>query len=330
MHWMDVQILPPISGKDYPRTWNDFLDWFATDEACHAYLEQLRWPQGFVCPACSIMAPAYRASRTRLMCRHCRHQTSITAGTIFDKTRTPLRVWFAAAWYLTNQKQGVSALGLQRVLGLGSYQTAWTMLHRFRHAMVRSGRDQLKGRVEVDETYLDITNKPPATASGKRKSNTNKLLVVIAVELLDPKGFGRIRLRCIPEDTEVHVLPFIQDVVCAGSTISTDGSAAYRSVASSGYAHDRHVMLGSETPAHVSMPGVHRVASLVKRWIMGTHHGAIQPHQVDAYLDEFVFRFNRRTSRSRGLLFYRLMQQAVTASTITYGDIKSKKVRKTA
>lgn len=330
MYWMDVQILPPISGKDYPRTWNDFLDWFATDEACHAYLEQLRWPQGFVCPACSVMAPAYRASRTRLMCRHCRHQTSITAGTIFGKTRTPLRVWFAAAWYLTNQKQGVSALGLQRVLGLGSYQTAWTMLHRFRHAMVRPGRDQLKGRVEIDETYLDITDKPPATAPKKRKSNTNKLLVVIAVELLDPKGFGRIRLRRIPEDTEAHVLPFIQDVVCAGSTISTDGSAAYRSVASSGYAHDRHVMLGSETPAHVSMPGVHRVASLVKRWIMGTHHGAIQPHQVEAYLDEFVFRFNRRTSRSRGLLFYRLMQQAVTASTITYGDIKSKKVRKTA
>ena len=328
MYWMDVQILPPISGKDYPRTWNDFLDWFATDEACHAYLEQLRWPQEFVCPGCAIMAPAYRASRTRLMCRHCRHQTSITAGTIFDKTRTPLRVWFAAAWYLTNQKQGVSALGLQRVLGLGSYQTAWTMLHRFRHAMVRPGRDQLKGRVEVDETYLDITDKPPATGSKKRKSNTNKLLVVIAVELLDPKGFGRIRLRCIPEDTEAHVLPFIQDVVCAGSTISTDGSAAYRSVASSGYAHDRHVMLGSDTPAHVSMPGVHRVASLVKRWIMGTHHGAIQPHQVGAYLDEFVFRFNRRTSRSRGLLFYRLMQQAVTASTITYGDIKSKKARK--
>jgi len=330
MHWMDVQILPPISGKDYPRTWNDFLDWFATDEACHAYLEQLRWPQGFVCPACSVMAPAYRASRTRLMCRHCRHQTSITAGTIFDKTRTPLRVWFAAAWYLTNQKQGVSALGLQRVLGLGSYQTAWTMLHRFRHAMVRPGRDQLSGRVEVDETYLDITDKPPATASKKRKSNTHKLLVVIAVELLDPKGFGRIRLRRIPEDTEAHVLPFIQDVVCVGSTISTDGSAAYRSVASSGYEHDRHVMLGSETPAHVSMPGVHRVASLVKRWIMGTHHGAIQPHQVDAYLDEFVFRFNRRTSRSRGLLFYRLMQQAVTASTITYGDITSKNTRRTA
>ena len=330
MRWMDIQILPPISGKDYPRTWNDFLDWFVTEEACHAYLERLRWPQEFVCPACSIMAPAYRASRTRLMCRHCRHQTSITAGTIFDKTRTPLRVWFAAAWYLTNQKQGVSALGLQRVLGVGSYQTAWTMLHRFRHAMVRPGRDQLKGRVEVDETYLDITDKPPATASRKRKSNTNKVLVVVAVELLDPKGFGRIRLRRIPEDTEAHVLPFVQDVVCAGSTISTDGSAAYRSVASSGYAHDRHVMLGSETPAHVSMPGVNRVASLVKRWIMGTHHGAIQPHQVDAYLDEFVFRFNRRTSRSRGLLFYRLMQQAVATSTITYGDIKSKKTRKTA
>ena len=134
---METQILAPPAGQDYPRTWNEFLDWFATEEACLGFLEGLRWPDGFVCPRCAVAGDAYRASRTRLMCRTCQYQGSVTSGTIFDKTRTPLRVWLAAAWYLTNQKQGVSALGLQRVLGLGSYQTAWTMLHRFRRAMVR-------------------------------------------------------------------------------------------------------------------------------------------------------------------------------------------------
>lgn len=311
-------------AKPYPRTWNEFLDCFGSEEACQAYLEQLRWPEGFVCPACGSAGDPYRASRLRLMCRHCSHQASVTAGTIFDKTRTPLRVWFAGAWYVTNQKQGVSALGLQRVLGLGSYQTAWTMLHRFRRAMVRPDRDKLRGHVEVDETYLDITDRQGATPSIKRKSNTNKLLVVIAVELIEPKGFGRIRLRPIPKDTEAHLLPFIRESVEPSSKVSTDGSAAYRSLADAGYDHDRHVMLGSDTPAHVSMPGVHRVASLIKRWMMGTHHGAIQANQLASYLDEFVFRFNRRTSRSRGMLFYRLMQQAVVTAPITYLDVTTK------
>lgn len=318
----------PVPAKDYPRTWNEFLDWFGNEEACQSYLERLRWPDGFVCPSCGHREMPYRASRLRLMCRQCSHQASITAGTIFDKTRTPLRVWFAAAWYLTNQKQGVSALGLQRVLGLGSYQTAWTMLHRLRRAMVRPDRDQLKGHVEVDETYLDITDRQSVTNSLKRKSNTTKLLVVIAVELLEPKGFGRIRLRQIPKEAEAHLLPFIQECIAVGSKISTDGSAAYRSVAAEGYNHQRHVMLSSDTPAHVSMAGVHRVASLIKRWMMGTHHGAIQPNQIGSYLDEFVFRFNRRTSRSRGMLFYRLMQQAVVTNPVTYDDVTGRKPRK--
>ena len=156
---MDIHIVAPEAGKDYPRNWNEFLDWFGSEEACLSYLERLRWPQGFVCPSCGVVQPAYRSSRLRLMCRSCGHQSSVTAGTIFDKTRTALCVWLAAAWYLTNQKQGVSALGLQRVLGLGSYATAWTMLHRFRRAMVRPDRDRLKGVVEVDETYLAITDR---------------------------------------------------------------------------------------------------------------------------------------------------------------------------
>lgn len=322
---MNVQhIAAPAAGKDYPRNWNEFLDWFGSEESCLAYLERLRWPQGFVCPICGVAGDPYRSSRARLMCRNCSHQSTVTAGTIFDKTRTPLRVWLAGAWYLTNQKHGVSALGLQRVLGLGGYETAWTMLHRFRRAMVRPEREQLKGVVEVDETYLAISDRDapvPKEEISRRKSRTHKVLVVLAVELLQPKGFGRIRLRRIDNDSTEQVVPFVQANVELGSTIKTDGSASYRDLKELGYDHQRVVMLGSATEAHVSMAGVHRVAALIKRWILGTHHGSVQPAHLDAYLDEFVFRFNRRTSASRGMLFYRLLQQAVATDPVTYEDV---------
>lgn len=321
---MDIHILAPKAGEDYPTDWNEFLAWFATEDACLAYLEKLRWPAGFVCPACSCVDQPYRSSRGRMVCRGCGHQCTVTAGTIFEKTRTPLRVWLAAAWYATSQKQGVNALGLQRVLGLGSYQTAWAMLHRFRAAMVRPGRESLHGIVEVDETYLAISDRQkPVNAKG-RKSHTNKTLIVIAVEMLEPKGFGRIRLQRVLNDSADSVLPFVQQGIEQGSTVHTDGSAAYRTLPDLGYVHQRTVMIGSDVAAHVSMPGVHRVAALLKRWILGTHHGAVQPAHLDAYLDEFVFRFNRRSSSSRGMLFYRLLQQAVVTNPVTYRDVTKK------
>lgn len=318
---MDIHILTPKAGVDYPGDWNEFLSWFDSEDACLAYLEKLRWPQGFVCPECASVGPAYRSSRGRLVCRACEHQCTVTSGTIFDKTRTPLRVWLAAAWYLTNQKQGANALGLQRVLGLGSYQTAWTMLHRFRKAMVRPGRERLHGKVEVDETYLAITDRErPKTAKG-RKNQTSKTQIAIAVEILEPKGFGRIRVQRIPDDSTATMIPFVQEVVAPGSTVRTDGSAAYRHLNDLGYAHQRVVVVGATEAAHTAMPGVHRVAALIKRWLLGTLHGAVQPEHLDAYLDEFVFRFNRRSSTFRGLLFYRLLQQAVATSPLTYQQV---------
>ena len=286
-----------------------------------AYLEHVRWRQGFVCPRCGSAETPNRASRSRLICATCRHQSTVTAGTIFDKTRTPLKVWLAGAWYVTNQKQGVSALGLQRVLGLNSYQTAWVMLHRLRRAMVRRGREQLKGKVEVDETYIGITQRGKPKSKVGRKSHTTKTLVAVAVEMLDPKGFGRVRLRSIPSSSQRHLLPFVREFVAPGSKVLTDGSPAYRSLSAHGYLHERHIMAGASDPAHTAMPGVHRVAALVKRWLLGTHHGAVQPDQLDSYLDEFAFRFNRRTSRSRGMLFYRLIEQAVATEPVTYQDI---------
>jgi transposase-like protein len=256
---MDIQhTAAPVAGKDYPRNWSEFLDWFASEEACLGYLEKLRWPGGFVCPACGVADEPYRSSRSRLMCRSCSHQGSVTAGTIFDKTRTPLRVWLAAAWYVTNQKLGVSALGLKRVLGLGSYETAWTMLHRFRRAMVRPERELLKGEVEVDETYLAISDRDKPLSSEGRKSKTNKILVAIAVEILQPKGFGRIRLRRIDNDSDACVVPFVLENIQPGARLRTDGSAAYRSLSKIGFEH------------------------------MGRRNGAVDEHQVAAIDAELV------------------------------------------
>lgn len=321
---MELTASELAAGRDYPRGWCEFLDWFPSEDKCLAYLERLRWGQGFICPKCEEPGEPFRLSRGRLMCRYCRYQCTVTAGTIFDKTRTPLRVWFAAVWYLTNQKQGVSALGLQRVLGLGSYQTAWAMLHRLRRAMVRQERTRLQGTVEIDETYVGV----PDPKRGIKKRAWGPLTgthVVIAVEVLEPKGFGRIRLRRIGGRDEVQIFPFVRETVELGSCVRTDGSAAYRSLNEEGYIHTPVVHLGSATPAHHSMPGVHRVAALLKRWLMGTHHGAVKMEQLDYYLDEFTFRFNRRSSRSRGLLFYRLLTQAVATGPVTYDLITHRK-----
>jgi len=320
---MNSLITVPIGGKDYPMTWSQFLDWFHSEDACRDYLERLRWPSGWICPKCGSNQ-VNRSSRGRLVCCSCRYQATITAGTIFDKTRTELRVWFAAVWYITNQKQGVSALGLQRVLGLGSYETAWTMLHRLRRAMVRPDRDLLSGDVEVDETYIAITDRQAPLSPLGRKSNTTKILVAIAVEMLQPKGFGRIRIRRIDKGDYEHLMPFMKESVSPGSIIHSDGSSAYTKLDEAGYGHRRTVHLKSDIPAHESMPGVHRVAALLQRWILGTHHGAVQPKQLDYYLDEFVFRFNRRSSKSRGLLFYRLLQQAVVTRPVTYKEVIDK------
>ena len=316
------------AGRDYPRAWGQFVDWFGTEEGCRRYLEQLRWPQGFRCPRCRSTEPPYRSERGHLLCRSCRAQCSVTAGTIFDKTRTPLRTWFAAIWYLTSQKSGISALGLQRALGLGSYQTSWTLLHRLRRAMVRPNRERLRGLVEVDETYVGIRNarRRPRKRPG-RKQPSPKTRVAVAVEMLPSGGFGRIRLRRIRDGSEQQLLPVVRDAVEPGARVATDGSMAYRSLAEQGYDHYRHVHLGAEKPAHVSMPGVHRVAALLQRWLLGTHQGAVRTTQLDHYLEEFTFRFNRRSSRSRGLLFYRLLTQAVIARPVTYRRIAQRRTQ---
>ena len=288
---------------------------FPDDDACVAFLAKLRWPEGFICPACKQASIPWNANRDRLICPICRHQTSVTAGTIFDKTRTPLKTWFEAAWHVSTAKSGMSAKTLERTIGT-SYKVAWMMLHRFRVAMVNNERSQLSGIVEVDESFVG-----GETHGGKRGRGTGKSIVVIAVEIKQPKGFGRVRMRHIPDSSGDSLVPFICDMIAPGSVVRTDGWKGYNSVTDHGYQREIIVQSSSGDPAHVSMPGVHRIASLLKRWILGTHQGSVLPLHLQSYLEEFTFRFNRRTSRSRGLVFRRLIEQAVITKPTTMEDI---------
>jgi transposase-like protein len=286
---------------------------FATDEQCRDYLVSLRWPEGFACPRCGG-GKAWPAQRGRLVCSNCRHQASVTAGTIFQDTHLPLRFWFRLIWQVTNQKNGASALGLQRALGLGSYQTAWTALHKLRRAMVRPGRDQLSGRVEVDETQV-------GGPGHKGRGSPTKALIVIAAQE-DGSGIGRIRMARVPDGSSVHLHGFIQTAVAPGSTVHTDGWKPYQGLADLGYQHEVSKLKGHPLErATEELPRVHRVAALLKRWLLGTHQGATRLDHLDYYLDEFTFRFNRRTSASRGKLFYRLVQQAVQIQPAPYKSL---------
>jgi len=298
--------------EDDPRNLLEFERRFGSEEACREYLRKLRWPEGFVCPRCGARE-AWLTKRNLLVCAACQHQVSLTAGTIFQDTRKPLGVWFRAMWWLTTQKNGASALGLQRELGLRTYWTAWTWVHKLRRAMIRPGRDRLKGTVEVDETYWGGEEEGVVG----RLTHTKALILIAAQR--DGKGIGRIRLARVPELTRKTAHGFIGQAVQPGSVVITDGLNVYEGL--EGYDQRPVVLKRQAQDASALLPGVHRVASLLKRWLMGTHHGAVRHAHLDYYLDEFTFRFNRRTSGSRGKLFYRLVQQAASVEPVPYSDL---------
>ena len=296
--------------EDYPATLVELEQRYSTAAACRQCLFALRWPQGFICPRCGG-GKAWPTERGLWLCGSCRHQASVTAGTIFQDTRLPLTLWFRAIWYVTSQKNGVSALGVQRVLGLGSYQTAWAWLHKLRRAMVRPGRERLGGLVEVDESYLGGLEEGVAG----RQTET-KALVAVAAEAAG-HGIGRIRLRRISDASAASLQGFIEQAVEPGSVVRTDGWPGYANLERRNYRHEVRV-IAKRRRASELLPRVHRVVSLLKRWLLGTHQGAVSHAHLDYYLDEFVFRFNRRTSASRGKLFYRLIQQAVQVEPKPY------------
>lgn len=297
---------------NYPETVLEFRDWFATEEACRKYLAQVRWPDGFICPHCQGRQ-AWSTGRDLYRCSSCDRQISVISGTLFESTHKPLRLWFEAMWHVTNQKTGVSALGLQRTLGLGSYRIAWTWLHKFRQAMVRPGRDKLSGSVEVDEIFIG------GPRPGKRGRGAAGKELVLIVAQVDGKHVGRIRLHRIPDASAASLEGVIKASVEPGSEIHTDGWTGYGGLKKLGYVHQ--VIRQTAEIGDNLLPMANRVAALLKRWLLGTHQGAVNGSHLDYYLDEYTFRFNRRTSRSRGLLFYRLVQQSIVLKPVMGSDL---------
>lgn len=310
-----------MAGEDYPRTLGELEDVFATEADCRAYLDRLRWGEdgaAFACPGCGH-SERWLTDEYVSVCRACRRKTSVTAGTIFAGSRKPLRDWFRAGWLVTTQKSGFSAKALQRTLGIGGYQTAWTMLHKLRSAMVRPGRSKLSGDVEVDETLLGGKE---SADEGQGRKTTKKKRIIVAVELTPGEpGLGRIRMGLIDDFSALSFISFVRANVERGSVIHTDGHPSYGSLPDHGYEHRKIVLDSVDWEAGEVMPGVHRVIALFKRWWLGTHQGVMSKDHLVAYLDEFVFRFNRRTSRNPGMIFYRLMQYAVVTDPKSYVEL---------
>lgn len=291
-------------AKEFPGTLLEFEHWFRTEHSCRDFLQRVRWPDGFVCPECEV-GTAWRTKSKMFYCQSCHAIVSVTAGTVFHRSKIPLRLWYRAIWWMTNQKMGINAMGLQRLLGLPSYQTAWTMLHKLRRAMVRPGREELTGDVEVDETLVG------GLRPGNHARNARDI-VIIAAEIRG-EGIGRIRLAKLPDDHTPTIVNFVKKNIAKGSRIVSDGAWAYCSLTELGYGHRRIPGAGSK-----ELPRVHRVASLIKRWILGTFQGRASDEQLEHYLDEFAFRFNRRNSAMRGQLFYRLVQQCAGRGPTPY------------
>jgi transposase-like protein len=294
---------------NYPKNQIEFEDAFSTEEKCQAALMKLKWPEGFVCPKCKGVQ-SRRKVRNRMVCVACRHETSLLCDTLFTNTNKTLREWFHALWWIAAQKNGISASGFQNIMGLGCYETAWTWLHKLRNSMARTGLDKLTGSVEVDEAFIGGVQEGTAG-----RGAGGKVLVVVAAEHRGRK-LGRVRLAVIPNASAHSLGTFIQARVAQGSTIITDGWRGYRNIGALGY---RHEVDRSEK----ALPKVHLTISLLKRWMLGTHQGRVSAKYLQCYLNEFVFRFNRRTANSRGLLFASLLELCASGKGITNEELSS-------
>lgn len=275
-----------MARPDFPRTLAQFQTWFSDEASCARYLAQSRWPDGFQCPRCGHREAFVLPRRWLWQCKGCRRQTSPTTGTVLHRTRVPLTQWFQAAYLVSTLTPGISAVQLQRQLGLAAYETAWTMLHRLRRAMLRPEQDRISGTVEVDESYVG------GPKHGKRgRGAANKVLVAGAVEVRG-EGSGRVRLTVIPTASKEVLTRFVQANVVEGSTIVTDGLSGYEATGAMGYDHQPQIQGGPHNPRNI-LPRIHRVFSNLKTWLAGTHHG-VGPKNLPVYVREFVFRFNRR------------------------------------
>jgi transposase-like protein len=302
---------------DLPQDLPSFLERFGSDEQCRAYLFQARWPHGFRCSACGHDRAWAHKARLIDECAACGKQHSLLAGTIFEQTKTGLSRWFLAIYLVTSSTGGISAMELKRQMGFGSYQTAWSWLHKIRKAMVRPERAPLAARVEADETYGGgpRPGQPGRGAAGKVK-------VAGAVEAgrgqARGRRLGRLRLAVVPDVSARSLEGFLAAAVAKPATIATDGWSGYGGLAAAGYAHEPLNLAAGWGDAALRLPAIHLVFGLAKRWLLGTHHGAVSSKHLPAYLDEFVFRFNRRTARNISHRFARVIEHAVQIRPTTY------------
>ena len=297
-----------------------FLARFGTDAQCRAYLFAQRWPQGFCCTGCGHGAAYQHRRRLIDECVACGKQHSLLAGTIFEQTKTGLARWFLAIWLVTSSKGGISALELQRQMGFGSYQTAWSWLHKIRKAMVRPERQPLAHRVEADETLVG-----GAKPGQRGRAAAGKTVVAGAVEAGRGKGrgrrLGRLRLQSVADASAASLEGFLAANVAPPAAVTTDGWQGYAGLGQAGYAHEAINLTTGWGDAVLRLPAIHLVFSLAKRWLLGTHHGAVRTKHLQAYLDEYVFRFNRRTAKSIGHRFARLVEQATLTPPFSYRAI---------
>jgi transposase-like protein/DNA-directed RNA polymerase subunit RPC12/RpoP len=300
--------------EDFPESEFEFDQRFHSNKACKEYLAKMKWPEGFRCCNCGHKQ-YWESARDLYICTRCERPHSLTAGTVMHSTKKPLTYWFKAMWWFTTRKSGVNAVNLKDLLGFGSYQTAWTWLHKLRSCTIRHQRERLSGLVEVDEFYIG-GQKP-----GKRGRGANgKSVIVAAVEKKEGRKIGRIRLQVIPDCSGDTLGQFVQTNVEPGSEVVTDGWKGYLPLDKDVYDHKPVIASRIDDKGSV-LPGVHLVASLVKRLMLGTFQGRFSPSHLQSYMDEYVFRFNRRTSRNVGKKFMRISQQVVASTQVTCKEI---------
>lgn len=291
----------------------EFDERFGTEEACRNYLFAQRWPNGFCCPICGHNH-GWVNKQNLIECSSCHHRTSLIAGTIMQSTRKPLRMWFRAMWLVCTQKTGVSAAGLKRILGLKSMQTSWAWLHKLRKAMVRASREKLSSRVQIDDAF--IGGEEPKVSG---RQSFKKARIVVAVEIKEGgRGLGRIRIQHIPDFSALSLVPFVTQYVEEGSVVETDGWKGYNPIEVMKF---QRIILRANSSPENPLPHVNRVITLLKRWLLGTYQGRVSPKHLQRYLDEFVFRHNRRKAKHVGLLFQRMVKQGSETKPFYYRNI---------
>ena len=303
--------------REFPKTLPEFEAAFPDDEACRRFLIEVRWGGQPRCVRCGC-SDVWGLSNGRFECPACGYQTSVTAGTPLHGTRKPLRLWFRAIWEMVARKNGISAKDLQRLMGFGSYRTAWVWLHKLRRCMVRPARERLDGTIQIDDAYVGGLDRRPGRPNG------NKAVLLVATE-----PGGRVRLEHAPNLTGLTINQFARRNLSEAARVTSDGYRSYSAKSLGGRAHAPHLQKRKRHLPADPLQQAHFAVSLVKRWLIGTHHGAVREKHLQAYLDEFEFRYNRRKTNGTGRLVARLLHILVnsphTAEAALYQSVPSRR-----